>query len=375
MPTEFDKWWADPKKHYKRMNYWLPPAKTLKSELGSSRVFRYFTLCSRSMIDVFMLAREGVLNYDPIRGTVIHVRFCESDSEQFPEIGELIGIENAGFFGELEELVLFQDNPYTAQYQTLESINEALEDEGLAIDKRQKLQTKRTHLYVEASFPYDFINLDFCGYYYPKPPDILKINRTVEKFLDWQRQYENGGISAGPGVGVQDFLLSVTCRHDDDFPRAAEKRLSELVKSNCELHSDYKKYLEEKRCVSDLNTWMQSEREDFFLSTWPKEISRLAQQYQWGMKILGYVHYDRVSDEGRPYKIICLICRFTRISKDPNYIQVAIDALDQSKRRLISEIVKTTQNGQTLLGDLTEIVNLRNGQAKRRSRPLLPIAW
>jgi hypothetical protein len=372
MPAEFDKWWDDTKKHYKRLHYWLPHAKELKSRVSNARTFRYFTLCARSMIDVFMLAQEGVLVYDSKQGVVMHVRFCESDSEQFPEINELIGIENAGFFGKLENLVLFQDDDFTAQYPTLESIDEALADEGLIVEKRETLQTKRTNLYVKASFPYDFINLDFCGYYYPKPPDILKINRTVDKFLDWQRQYGSGDIG-GQKIQVNDFLLSVTCRHDKDFPHEAEKRLEELVKTNCKTHSDYKKYLEENRCVSDLNAWIQQARDDFFLSTWPKEISRIANQYQWAMKILGYVHYDRVNEENQPYKITCLMCRFTRISNDPNYLEVALYALDQSKRKFISDIGKETKTGRDLLENLAGIVKLRNQQAERKRRPLLPM--
>jgi hypothetical protein len=372
MPAEFDKWWDDTKKHYKRLHYWLPHAKELKTRVSNTRAFRYFTLCARSMIDVFMLAKEGVLIYDSNQDAVMHVRFCESDIEQFPEISELIGIENAGFFGELEKLVLFQDNDFSAQYPTLESIDDALADEGLVIEKRETLQTKRTHLYAKGSFPYDFINLDFCGYYYPKPPDILKINRTVDKFLDWQRQYGNGEIS-GSKIQVNDFLLSVTCRHDDDFPQEAEKRLAELVKANCRTHPDYKRYLEENRRVSDLNAWIQNAKEDFFLSTWPKEISRLAQQYQWDMEILGYVHYDRVNEENQPYKIACLVCRFTRISDDSGYLEAAICALDQSRRNFISDIGKNTPKGQELLKNLAGIVQLRNQQAKRKRRPLLPM--
>lgn len=372
MPAEFDKWWNDPKKHYKRLHHWLPRAKELRSQVDRTRPFRYFTLCARSMIDVFMLAKEKVLNYDPLRGTVRHVRFCESDDEQFPEIRELIGIENAGFSGKLEDLVLFKDNHLTARYPTLDDIGLALEDEGLAVEKKAILDTKRTHLYLKSSFPYDFINLDFCGYYYPKPPGILKINRTVEKFLDWQRQSGNGEISKGTKIQVNKFLLSVTCRHDKDFPREAERRLAKLVRNNCETYPDYKTYLEKERQVSNLNAWIQKERNDFFLSTWPKEISRLAQQYQWNMEILEYVHYDRLTEKRQPYKIACLVCRFARSSDDPNDMQIALDALDQSKRKFIPDIGKNTQDGRVLLRDLAEIRRLRNQQAIRKRRPLLP---
>src|SRR3970040_638394 len=79
MPGEFDKYWNDTKKHQKRLDYWLLHAKELSSQLGGRRAFRYFTLCARSVIDVFMLAKERVLNYDADLGIVTHVGFCEYD--------------------------------------------------------------------------------------------------------------------------------------------------------------------------------------------------------------------------------------------------------------------------------------------------------
>lgn len=372
MPAEFDKWWNDTKKHYKRLHYWLPPAKELKLLVGNTRPFRYFTLCARSMIDIFMLAKEGILTYDDVQGIVTDVRFCELDNEQFPEIKELVGAENSGFFGKLEDLVLFQEDNFTAQYPTLDSIEEALENEGLTSENREHLQTKRIHIYLKSSFPYDFINLDFCGYYYPNPPEILKINQTVERFLYWQR---TPGPSEAPKkrkITANTFLLSVTCRYDNEFPHDAETRLANLVRSNCRIHSAYKDYLENKRGITNLDAWIESMRDDFFLSTWPKEVSALAEQYQWDMEVIGYLNYDRLSDENRPYKIICLMCRFNRESDDPNYLQVAIDALDQSKRKLILDITRDSQQGKYLLKNLSKIAKLRNQQAERKHRPLLP---
>src|SRR5271156_1407070 len=186
---EFDKWWNDLKKHQKRVRHWLPHWKALAASVAHERSMRYFTLCARSMIDVFMLVREGLLEIDPESHAIKRVQFCECDQEQFVEIKEMVAREDAGFFGQLEDVVLFKEDDFTAQFPTIDSINEKLEDEGLQneIEKVDKLQLKRTHFAVRSSFPYDFINLDFCQYYYPKPPGMLRVNETVERFLDWQR--------------------------------------------------------------------------------------------------------------------------------------------------------------------------------------------
>ncbi|MBN2084663.1 MAG: hypothetical protein JW748_05520 [Anaerolineales bacterium] len=59
------------------------------------------------------------------------VSFCETNPDQFDEIKELIGRKNAGFLGGLEDIVLFTDDDFTAQFPTLDSISNKLEDEGL----------------------------------------------------------------------------------------------------------------------------------------------------------------------------------------------------------------------------------------------------
>jgi hypothetical protein len=54
------------------------------------------------MIDVFMLAKEDILDHDESFGNLADVVFCEYNQEYFPEITEMIGIEGSGFLGELE---------------------------------------------------------------------------------------------------------------------------------------------------------------------------------------------------------------------------------------------------------------------------------
>ena len=78
----FDKWWPCLKKHTKRVKHLLPYAKHIKTNLNSARPFRYFTLCAPPMIDVFMLAKEDVLDYDEARRAIDTVVFCEYNQER-----------------------------------------------------------------------------------------------------------------------------------------------------------------------------------------------------------------------------------------------------------------------------------------------------
>jgi hypothetical protein len=367
---EFDKWWNDTKKHSKRVKYWLPHWRAVATRLDGVRPMRYFTLCARSMIDVFMLVKEGMLKLDPENYSIGSVQFCECDAEQYVETRDLIAREDAGFLGYLEDIVLFEDDDFTGQFPTLDSISAKLEDERLQDDypKIDRLQLKRTHLNVKASFPYDYVNLDFCQYYYPQPPGMLRINRTVERFLDWQRRAsEDGQVPQ-----LDEFVLAVTCRHDADFPAQAEARLSELIKENCASSAVYKKAVEETRKVSDVSQWLKGDREDFFFAGWPKDIARAARDYNWKTEVLDYVYYERTGDQENPYKIACLVARFTRANPKPDYSEAALYALKNENRVLIPNIDRASAEGKHLIKSLGEIVAIRNEQARRKQRPELP---
>lgn len=367
---EFDKWWNDLKKHRKRVSHWLPHWRELADQIGGGRPVRYFTLCARPMIDVFMLVEEGLLRVDPGNNAIGWVQFCECDQDQFGEIREMIAREDAGFFGRIEDVVLFEDDDFTAQFPTMESIDLKLEDEALGGDVQRvdRLLLKRTNFNVRSSFPYDFVNLDFCQYYYVRPPGMLRVNRTVEMFLDWQR----GRSQDGAGVLVQDFVLAVTCRHDSDFPVEADARLSQLIRSNCAGSLRYREELSRSRGTDRVDEWVLNDKEDVFFSGWPKDIARSARDYGWSMRVLDYVYYRRVGDGGNPYVIACLVAKFSRSNAVPDYLPTALFALDRANRRLIPEIDRGSSEGRRLLASLRSIVEARNRQARRQHRPLLP---
>ena len=370
MAADFGKWWNDTKKHRKRLSYWMPHAKAIATQLLNGRPMRYFTLCARSMIDVFMFLREGLLRYEPDSYAIGTVHFCEMDAEQFAETLELVGREDSGFLGRLEDIVLFQDDDFTAQFPTVESISVKLEDEGFQAQPNlvDLLQLKRSHFHVKASFPYDYINLDFCEYYYPHPPGVIRINETIGRILDWQRETSQDESH----ISVDQFILTVTCRHDADFPAEAEARLVQLVRDNCAKSSAYREEVERTRRVTQVEKWLEQNREDFFFAGWPKDIARNAIEYGWAMEILDYVYYRRIGDEGNPYIITCIVARFSRAKRSTGYLPAALHALRSENRKQIPDIDRDSPEGRLLLKDLGKIVEIRNEQALRVSRPLLP---
>jgi hypothetical protein len=367
--SDFGKWWSDPKKHFKRLNHWLPHLRQTAANLNGHRGIRYFTLCARPMIDVFMLVADNILKIDEVGHTIRGVKFCECVPDHYIEIREMMAREDAGFFGKLEDVALFTDDAFTETFKTLDEISMALEeDEARPEDEIERLQKKRIFHFFQTSFPYDYINLDFCQYYYPQPPDVFRINETVGRFLEWQR---NESSDAQP-VAVSDFILAVTCRHDSLFPKEAEDFLLGLVTENYDASTEYREQLRSSRSVEAVDDWLKKDREDFFLAAWPKDVARLAKERGWKTEILDYVYYQRPADESVPYIIVCLVLRFSLEVTTPDYLPAALFALDQQNRKLIGEIDPKSTEGIELKRSLEGILIIRNDQARRVNQVELP---
>jgi hypothetical protein len=213
--------------------------------------------------------------------------------------------------------------------------------------------------------------LDFCDSYY-KPPEILKINKTVERMLDWQRPPRQKSGSARP-LRIDEFMIAVTCRLDQTLPHEARERLIRTINSNCEESATYREQFSASRPGDRVDEWAESEHLDFFLASWPKEIARIAAERQWNMEIVDYVHYSRGGDStGEPYEMVCLVCLFKRTELSTTYLDVALKALDRNSRTQINSVNRDEEDGRGLLEDLTGIVELRNLHAEHRDLERLP---
>jgi hypothetical protein len=373
MSTQFTPYWDCPKKHSKRTRYWIPNAKRLRSQIRS-RPFRYFTLCSIEMIDVFCLVRERVLHYDDSLKRISHVKFCEREEMVVPHIREFIGYEDSDFKGSLEDIVLFADSPDTQLLTNRSEIELYLDTRGESVEAlmREKLLLKRERIRLEESFPFDFLNLDFCDKYYPNPPDTMRINATINGLIGWQNRHiqtEKGSIP------LKRFLLSVTCRHDDQLSDEAYERLGTIVRNNKNRFKTYRDALNEDQTRNDINGWKQQNPFDFFISAWPKDLLNIMERHQWETNIVGVAYYDRHGiDTGRPYIMVLLLCdcRRSTVSIASTHESQSLKLLDQANRDKI-EINPESAEGRSIKSHLKEIVILRNKQAEHIRRPLLPI--
>lgn len=367
----FGKWWPCLRKHYKRTHLWLPQAQTLQQKLGGKRPFRYFTLCARPMIDVYMLVNEQILPFDTKNNRVQGVSFCECNKDVFPEMLELVGVEEAGFLAQLEDLVLLQDIPRTQTLDSIPAVTEFLEEEGEGLDPtiRKAAENKIRHILFRNMFPFDFLNLDFCDRYYGKPPDTMKLHATIDRILDWQRRPNK--TQDGQEFAISQFVAAITCRVDLTNPPQVLKRLKEMVTANCSDHPNYKKAVQD-RDPGDIDTWANDKPLDFFMSAWPKEIIRMAKQKSWNITVHDHAFYERQNDEGETYHMVCLVAEFSQTNICTTYLTAATKCLDADSRNAIPRFDPKSGKGAALLSNLREIVTLRNEQAKRFHREPLP---
>ncbi|MCJ7805026.1 hypothetical protein MUP35_04840 [Patescibacteria group bacterium] len=139
-------------KHCARYYGWLPASIAYKKEI-KEKPLKYFTLCAKAAIDVFMLEKEGVLKRDQNK-KLPNVIICESEEKDAVEIFNLVRppLEKAIIVGKLEEILTFQDTDKT---------------KGLSLDQdpkdaeiRRLLRIKRLSKRIKEYFPFDIINFD-----------------------------------------------------------------------------------------------------------------------------------------------------------------------------------------------------------------------
>jgi hypothetical protein len=360
--TTFDDWDCE-RKHTKRIKHWLPYATVLRKAIGANRDFRYLTFCAPSMIDVFMLLRAGVLRSDKWDGPIREVVFCEKDPDAHAEITGILGKQGSGFARRLESLVLFEDDRNTLKFANVREIEKYFGKKGEMVPARlrERLTEKKEHLQLLAKFPFDFINLDFCGYYYP-PPHLWTINQSVNKILELQKRFTLD--EAGNEVMVDRFLVSVTCRIDQSVPEDVWRRLERIFSENKRNHAEYDAVVK-RQSVDDPQAWRIKNPEEFFLAVWPKELLAFSQMQGWKMEIKDLVYYRR-RPPGKPeYRMACLVSEFVRSSDTSFYLEQALGMLDPHFRTFIGKSNPRAPDSLKLLADLKELVGMRNVRAKR----------
>jgi hypothetical protein len=212
--STFDEYWDNLPKHENRRAHWLPSVERTLRENHSEPPAAILALLSPEMMDVFLLATHGLVEVEAEPGRRVNGVYCvECNGRAHRVLLRLLGAQEQVFKGRFEEVVLFKDDDQTGAFPTEDDIRDALAERELRREEEQtdpdlfgKLETKLNHLLLQTYFPFDFINLDFCGRYYSDPPAVDKIHRAVEQILRWQGHPDHT-------YKWRTFSLAVTWRH------------------------------------------------------------------------------------------------------------------------------------------------------------------
>jgi len=359
VPNTRDNWSRDRVKHYVRLHGWCPACKHRARAVRAVRArnaepLRYFTLCAAAAVDVFMLDRLDILPRDNATNR-LRVYWCESNGREYADIEDQVG--GIGFLGKLEDILLFEDDDDTRNY--------TLDDEP-PLEVRRKLILKDRNSRLREAFPFDILNLDFCGQFFPPhSPVSSPMLRSIDRIMEWQAQ-------AGTVTCPAFTLLLTTCVRRDGNPEAMDE-LTERLRGNLEESGAFKESY--SRSFGDLDP--RSLRSDslptFFALSFPKAIASSALERDWCA-----VHEDTFLYERRPnqprksYWMLSWIAHFERLDKPASRIgrsrfqdqsaqyERAITAIIEKGYVNVREELRTRSVEERTSADLDAVIDHRN---------------
>lgn len=305
--TKLD-WNTDVEKHYVRRQAWLPAAmEQVEASRAAGRDPNYLTFCAAEAIDVFLFLREGVIQRDPLTDVVVDTYFCEKKDEQFNRISQLLGAHDQGFLGDFVDMILFEDDEETR--------NADLSDPSrrYSRDLRKRLATKERHQRFRAALPFDMMNLDICGTFFPPQGGVQSpMLRSIKTLLDWQTQCAENDDE------FESFTLFLTAHVEGG--KQNEDAMNELVtmmENNAATYAGFARAMHDRLGTSDSTQAVEEAFEDFYCVALPKVIVGEAFDRGWlaDVRFSGRYRREKTTNLGTPggtYHMLVWVGRFDR---------------------------------------------------------------
>ena len=333
--TKLD-WDNDVIKHFIRREIWLPAALAQANtcrDLG--REPKYLTFCAAEAIDVFLFLKNGILARDPLTNYVMNAYFCEKDPQDFAEITRLVGSQEQGFLGDFLDIVLFADDEET-QGKKLDDIEARYPRE-----LRNRLSTKARHQRLRAAVPFDVINLDICGVFFPPRAGVLSPMLTsIRTLLDWQTdsvQYDHAFGS---------FTLFLTAHVESGrVNKDAIDELISMVANNRSAYAGFSEALEQRFGTSDPKAIATTDFDGFYCTALSKVVVSEAFQRGWMARVpfSGLYRRTRQTNEGvaaSEYSMLAWTCRFERQTPHEAQLGLPQTPRDSEYAILIGQLAK-----------------------------------
>ena len=170
-------WDANIPKHFVRYKGWLPACMEIKNQVGSTPI-KYFTLCAKQAIDIFMLEKEKIIRRDD-KNKLPNVIICEKIPSDAAEIYSLVRppLKEAIIIGDLTKIM----NSPELDTSNIENIKSR--------KQREENRNRKSYERLKGYFPFDIINLDPYGNFLAPPPDQNPLCGVLDKFLEIQELF------------------------------------------------------------------------------------------------------------------------------------------------------------------------------------------
>lgn len=268
--------YTHPEKHYVRKHAWVPAASARLRKVGAEgrgEYVKYFTLCAKEAIDVFLFAlSENLIELDAreFPGVV----FCECYPDQYELIKAKLG-RTRGFLARFEDLVLNRDTPESEDFYS--------------------------------ELPFDLYNLDFTGVCFPRtePP----FSRTLEAIVDL---IETSGSE--PYRQGFDMFLTFRARRSEEN-EAAIRRLKNNIRDNRNQYQWYEDAFA-GRYGENLGLLLDGKYHEFLLRALPKLLGRFGKQAGFCVACSHSVCYPRPDPQNPRFYIISFGLSFDWAGQD-----------------------------------------------------------
>jgi len=272
---------------------------------------KYFTFCASNAIDVFMLAKADLIPASDRSRGFETVYFCERNAAEYEKTISLVG--QNGFLGKFESLVLFEEDNDTRQFGL---------DDNPPQHIRRKLQDKEQHERFVKSFPFDVINLDMNGVFFPpKAGTISPMLEITRRILDWQQARD-----ATDGHKSREFTLLLTSHVSAaDANTDAINQLVQRMSLNRDESEEFRTAYQKRFGEVEPEELAEENFPDFFAAALPKVLVRDALDRGWEPEYRGIFLYERVVPSGeRRYHMMSSVTHFKR-ARLPECIDNLVD--------------------------------------------------
>jgi hypothetical protein len=293
--SRYDDYYA---KHFARYRGWLPASKEFKVRIRKKGI-KYFTLCAREAIDVFMFEKERLLARDEL-DRLPDVVICESE---VADAAEIIGLvrppyQGAILVGRLEDILTFQET---------EGVRKALATgDSRSRELRRQIRLKHLSDQLSRQFPFDIVNFDCAGNLLnPSKPENKRLHPALRRVFELQKPAEAFLLFVTTPISHVDANLAA------DFQRDMDRNISD--------HPEIGGSLQSAKNSSTFDALTEQDRTVIGFAK--SVVLRMARECGWNGEHKGiYVYENRDSR-----RMMSSVIQFSRAASTPDENQYVQD--------------------------------------------------